>query len=140
MSNKIKTILSRWRSHSNIAENIVEWRTIAAKPAETSPFPNTLAPQLRAWLTAQGIYALYSHQRIAYEKVSSGANVAIISGTASGKTLCYNLPVIDSLIKQPEGKALYLFPTKALAQDQLTVLEYNGPSGGSTGDGACFYL
>jgi DEAD/DEAH box helicase domain-containing protein len=122
MSEKIKTVLNRWRSHPNIAENVVEWRSMPAKAAETSPFPESLARQLKAWLMSKGIATLYRHQRTAYDKIAAGANVAIVSGTASGKTLCYNLPVIDSLIKQPEGKALYLFPTKALAQDQLTVL------------------
>ena len=122
MSKKIKTILNRWRSHPSIAENIVEWRAMPAKAAENSPFPENLAPQLTDWLASQGINDLYRHQRMAYDQIAAGANVGIVSGTASGKTLCYNLPVIDSLIKQPEGKALYLFPTKALAQDQLAVL------------------
>jgi len=122
MSNKIKTILNRWRSQPSIADNIVEWRQMAPKPAETSPIPEELTPDLKDWLDIQGIKTLYLHQEIAFKKINSGANVAVVSGTASGKTLCYNLPVINSLIKQPGGKALYLFPTKALAQDQLSVL------------------
>ena len=122
MSNKIKTILNRWRSQPSIADNIVEWRQMAAKPADTSPIPEELTPDLKDWLEIQSIKTLYLHQVIAFEKINSGANVAVVSGTASGKTLCYNLPVINNLIKQPGGKALYLFPTKALAQDQLTVL------------------
>jgi DEAD/DEAH box helicase domain-containing protein len=122
MHNKIKTLLNRWRSHPTIAENVVEWRVLAPKTADISPFPAELASELRSQLKAQGISALYRHQALAYEKVAQGENIAVISGTASGKTLCYNLPVIDSLIKQPEGKALYIFPTKALAQDQLASL------------------
>jgi DEAD/DEAH box helicase domain-containing protein len=122
MNEKIKTILSRWRRHPSIAENVVEWRIIAAKPADLSDFPNDLSSPILHYLTAQGIEALYRHQSLAFEKINAGENVAVVSGTASGKTLCYNLPVLDSLMKHPEGKALYLFPTKALAQDQLTVL------------------
>jgi DEAD/DEAH box helicase domain-containing protein len=122
MKDKIKTILSRWRSHPNIAENVIDWRLLAPKPPELSPLPEALSPALTASLNAHGIHSLYSHQAQAYQKIADGHNIAVISGTASGKTLCYNLPVLDSLLKQPEGKALYLFPTKALSQDQMTHL------------------
>jgi len=123
MPDKIKTILSRWRSHQTIAENVVEWRVLAAKPAELTEFPESLSLNLEDQLRLIGIGALYAHQSQAFQKVRQGFNVAIVSGTASGKTLCYNLPVIDRMIKAPGGKALYLFPTKALAQDQLKNLQ-----------------
>lgn len=122
MSDAIKTILSRWRSQPNIAENVVEWRVLAKKAAELADYPNALSPDLTHWLESHGIPALYVHQGLAFNAIESGKNVAIVSGTASGKTLCYNLPVVNGLLKQPAGKALYLFPTKALAQDQLTGL------------------
>ncbi len=122
MSDKIKTILSRWRSHPTIAENVVEWRVLAPKPPEICDFPSDMVPVLVQRMNELGIKSLYQHQALAYEKVLDGNNVAIVSGTASGKTLGYNLPVIDNLIKQPGGTALYLFPTKALSQDQLTNL------------------
>ncbi len=122
MSEKIKTILSRWRSHPSIAENVVEWRVMAPKPADLSEFPKGLSPDIERYLISHGIHALYQHQLMAFEKIYAGENVAIVSGTASGKTLCYNLPVLDSLVKHPEGRSLYLFPTKALAQDQLNSL------------------
>jgi len=122
MSNKIKTILSRWRSAPNIAENVVEWRVLAQKSSQYLDFPEALSPRLISQLKTQGINALYEHQALAFQKVLKGYNIAIVSGTASGKTLCYNLPVVNSLLNMPEGKALYLFPTKALAQDQLTNL------------------
>ena len=122
MTDKIKTILNRWRSHQTIAQNVVEWRVLAAKPAVLSDLPEGLSPQLKTILKMQGIRALYRHQAQAYQSVLDGHNVAVVSGTASGKTLCYNLPVIDSLIRIPQGRALYLFPTKALTQDQLTNL------------------
>lgn len=120
MSDKITTILNRWRTQPTIAENVVEWRVLSPKPADECPFPVTLSPDLVSTLRAQGIPSLYLHQALAFEKVQQGDNIAVVSGTASGKTLCYNLPVIDSLIKHPQGRALYLFPTKALAQDQLS--------------------
>ena len=119
MSDKVKTILSRWRSHPTVAENVVEWRVLAQKPADMVSFPENVSPSLIEYLQSREIDSLYAHQAQAYEKVNQGENVAIVSGTASGKTLCYNLPVINSLLKFPEGRALYLFPTKALAQDQL---------------------
>jgi len=122
MTGKIKTILSRWRSHPSIAENIVEWRVMAAKRADLAEFPKDLSPNVVRTLISHGINALYRHQFQAFEKIKNGENIAIVSGTASGKTYCYNLPVIDSLVKHAEGKALYLFPTKALAQDQLNIL------------------
>ncbi len=122
MSDKIKTILNRWRAQPNIAENIVEWRVLAPKPAEYCEYPLTVSPELVKQLQRTGIQTLYKHQLLAYQAVKDGHNTAIVSGTASGKTLCYNLPVLDSLIKQPEGRTLYLFPTKALAQDQRSSL------------------
>lgn len=122
MTNRVKAIISRWRGTPNIAENVVAWRVLASKPAEYLEFPEQLSPLLIKQLRMKGISALYAHQAKAFQKVADGFNIAIVSGTASGKTLCYNLPVVNSLLHSPEGKALYLFPTKALAQDQLTNL------------------
>lgn len=120
MTDKIKIILNRWRSHPTIAQNVVDWRVLSAKPASYRDFPENLSKGFSEKIKALGINALYDHQLQAYKAVTQGYNIAVVSGTASGKTFCYNLPVIDSLLNQPEGRALYLFPTKALAQDQLT--------------------
>lgn len=122
MTDKIKSIISRWRSEPQVAENVVAWRAMASKPAEFTTFPPELSSALVSTLQSQGIYSLYWHQAQAFHKSLQGENIAIVSGTASGKTLCYNLPVVDLLLKQPQTKALYLFPTKALAQDQLSSL------------------
>jgi DEAD/DEAH box helicase domain-containing protein len=122
MGYPVKTILNRWRSQPTISENVIEWRVLAEKPADFSSFPEDLSKSIVHSLKNQNIEALYSHQAAAYQHVMMGENIAIVSGTASGKTLCYNLPVIDSLIKHPGGKALYLYPTKALTQDQLNNL------------------
>ena len=102
MSDKIKSILNRWRSHPSIAENVVAWRVLAPKPAETATFPENISPLLVDYLQTEGIHSLYTQQAITYEKILSGYNVAVVSGTASGKTLCYNLPVLDRILKEPE--------------------------------------
>ena len=97
-------------------------RRTPARAGEYAPFPETLNPKLREVLAARGIEKLYTHQALACEKVRSGENVVIVTPTASGKTLCYNLPVLDRLTAEPGARAMYLFPTKALAEDQLDEL------------------
>jgi DEAD/DEAH box helicase domain-containing protein len=77
---------------------------------------------LPAALSRRGIHALYSHQSAAYESARRGENVVLATGTASGKTLAYNLPVLATLLENPSARALYLFPTKALTQDQFATL------------------
>ena len=72
---------------------------------------------------AKGIEELYSHQAATAELVHDGKNVVVVTPTASGKTLCYNLPVLNAVLENPDTRALYLFPTKALAQDQLAELQ-----------------
>jgi DEAD/DEAH box helicase domain-containing protein len=91
----------------------------AAKPASYGPWPEFLRPELKAALEAKGIGQLYSHQSQAIEAAVAGKDLVIVTPTASGKTLCYNLPVIQSILDDAGSRALYLFPTKALAQDQL---------------------
>lgn len=93
-----------------------------AHPARRRPFPDGLAAPLCDALHARGITELYSHQAEVFELAEAGRNVVVVTPTASGKTLCYNLPILNALAKNPETRALYLFPTKALAQDQLTEL------------------
>jgi DEAD/DEAH box helicase domain-containing protein len=97
-------------------------RRTPARTGEYSAFPEHINPKLKDALSTRGIQQLYSHQSDAYEKISAGENVAIVTPTASGKTLCYNLPVLDRLIAEPGARAMYLFPTKALAEDQLDEL------------------
>jgi DEAD/DEAH box helicase domain-containing protein len=97
-------------------------RRLPAVAATYAPFPEETDPRLRAALAARGIEQLYTHQAEAFEYVLAGRNVVTITPTASGKTLCYNAPVLDAILKDPSTRALYLFPTKALAQDQLAEL------------------
>src|SRR5262249_11353978 len=89
-----------------------------AREGEFVDFPEALAPALKQALITRGIQQLYSHQAEAFRHAAD-CNVVVVTPTASGKTLCYNLPVLNRLIADPGARALYLFPTKALAEDQL---------------------
>jgi len=93
-----------------------------AREAQTAPIPQSLPSRLCDALKARGIASLYTHQTRACELAREGRNVVVVTPTASGKTLCYNLPILGELIEKPEARALYLFPTKALSQDQLVEL------------------
>lgn len=84
-------------------------------------------PRLSERLAQVGIEKLYRHQAMAYDAAVAGQDLVVVTGTASGKTLCYNLPVLQSIVSEPKARALYLFPTKALAQDQLGKLEQFAP-------------
>ena len=97
-------------------------RRLPAVAATYAPFPAQTDERLRSALAARGIDELYTHQAEAFEHVLARRNVVTITPTASGKTLCYNAPVLDAILKDPSTRALYLFPTKALAQDQLAEL------------------
>src|SRR5579863_3705629 len=97
-------------------------RAIRRQPATAGTFqdiPGTVDGRLRAALGRRGIARLYTHQAEAFEFAKSGKNVVIVTPTASGKTLCYNLPIFQMLLREPDARAMYLFPTKALAEDQL---------------------
>jgi DEAD/DEAH box helicase domain-containing protein len=97
-------------------------RRLPAIAPSYAPFPEQTDERLRTALAARGIEQLYTHQAEAFAHVLAGRNVVTITPTASGKTLCYNAPVLDAILKDPSTRALYLFPTKALAQDQLAEL------------------
>jgi DEAD/DEAH box helicase domain-containing protein len=103
--------------------NVTATKHFPARAAALEPFPGSLDPRIAAALRARGIGDLYSHQARAWDLVHKGENVVVVTPTASGKTLCYNLPVLQALLHQPDARVLYLFPTKALAQDQLAELE-----------------
>src|SRR5215469_2506816 len=98
-------------------------RQIPAREAVFRPMPAWVTPALVEAYQAKGIKELYSHQAMTAELVRDGKNVVVVTPTASGKTLCYNLPVLNAVLENPDTRALYLFPTKALAQDQLAELQ-----------------
>ncbi len=118
----LSTLLTLWRDTPAITANMAAWRTLPAQPAQTAPFPPDLAPALAAALGQRGIEALYTHQLAAWQAVQAGQHPVIVTGTASGKSLAYNLPVLDHLWRDSAARALYLFPTKALAHDQAEAI------------------
>lgn len=102
-------------------------RHFPARPAEYREFPEWLAKPLREAYGKRGVERIYSHQREALERARKGEQVAVVTPTASGKTLCYNAPVLDRILREPDARALYLFPTKALSRDQRQeLLELTG--------------
>ena len=115
--------LEQVRTQREIMENVTHWHTIPPRDARTAPMPADLDPRLAAALQKRGIGELFTHQRDAYAAVRAGSHVVAVTPTASGKTMCYNLPVLQSLLERESGRALYLFPTKALAQDQVAELQ-----------------
>ena len=102
---------------------ITATRHFPARPPGLVPFPASLDPRIGDALRARGIDELYSHQAHSWDLIAKGQHVVVVTPTASGKTLCYNLPALQALVHQPDARILYLFPTKALAQDQLAELE-----------------
>jgi DEAD/DEAH box helicase domain-containing protein len=104
------------------AGGVAALKYFPSREACLTPFPEFLSPRLVAILEERGIHSLYSHQSAAARAAQEGRNVIVVTPTASGKTLCYNLPILNTLVENPEARALYLFPTKALSQDQLVEL------------------
>jgi DEAD/DEAH box helicase domain-containing protein len=111
---------------AEFAPLIAAHRELEPRAPRHAPWPAGVDPRLRDALRGRGIEALYTHQAAAYEAASAGRNVVVVTPTASGKTLCYNLPVLDAVARDPAARALYLFPTKALAADQLVELRALG--------------
>lgn len=115
-------ILESLRNSPRLAAGFTAWRELPAREASWRPLPPSLHPELVRALRGRGIDRLYSHQAQAYELAASGTNVVVATPTASGKTLCFNLVVVDRILKDPTSRALYLFPTKALSADQVDEL------------------
>ncbi|MDR2553119.1 MAG: DEAD/DEAH box helicase [Treponema sp.] len=118
----LRAALERIIASPELAPHIVVNRLIPAASGSYTPFPAGLDGRIAAALRSRGIEKLYTHQGEVWELTRSGRNVVVVTPTASGKTLCYNLPVLQTLLEDPQGRALYLFPTKALSQDQQSEL------------------
>lgn len=103
-------------------QNVVRWDEFPAKAAAYAPFPDTMDARLKDVLAKRGIHQLYTHQASAIQHVLQGEDVVVVTPTASGKTMCYNIPVLSAILKNPDARALYLFPTKALSADQVSEL------------------
>ncbi|MBV9182671.1 MAG: DEAD/DEAH box helicase, partial [Acidobacteria bacterium] len=119
----IQQILASWKARGEQDEVLTSVRYLPAREADFRPMPEWVDPKLAGAYRARGIGQLYSHQAVAAELVREGKNVVVVTPTGSGKSICYNLPIIDTLLDNPDTRAIYLFPTKALAQDQLAELQ-----------------
>jgi DEAD/DEAH box helicase domain-containing protein len=107
---------------SGLQPLVAAHRVLEPRAPRHAPWPEGLDPRLMRALRSRGVEALYTHQAQSLEAIRAGRNVCVVTPTASGKTLCYNLPVLDAVARDPAARALYLFPTKALAADQLVEL------------------
>jgi len=124
---RVTQVLDTFAARDREGEILTAVRHYPARDAQWAEFPAWVHADLRAAYSAKGIRQLYTHQTAAAEAVHAGKNIVIVTPTASGKTLCYNLPVLDAILGNDDTRALYLFPTKALAQDQLAELhDLNG--------------
>ncbi len=121
-SMNLTQVLDQLKSSEKFCANITTWNTILAREAQYSDFPMSLDQRLADVLRQRGIERLYSHQATAFDSVTKDKNIVVVTPTASGKTLCYNLPVLNKILQNQETRALYLFPTKALSQDQMSEL------------------
>ena len=110
------------RSDPMFMQNVVRWDVLPARPAVYEPFPDSLDPRLLPVLEKRGVHQLYRHQAHAIREVLAGRDVVVVTPTASGKTMCYNLPVLSAILQNDDARALYLFPTKALSADQVSEL------------------
>jgi DEAD/DEAH box helicase domain-containing protein len=115
-------LVASWQNDSRIWRNVTLHEQLPPREAQVAPLPEQLSTPIRNALSARGIRELYSHQLDAFEHASAGRDVVIATPTASGKSLCYNLPVMHALSGDAEARAIYLFPTKALSRDQETAL------------------
>ncbi|HNR68237.1 MAG TPA: DEAD/DEAH box helicase [bacterium] len=118
----IDQVLDMMRRDAAFMQNVKAWQTFSAQNAEFADFPPQLDQRLIQALQKQGIRRPYRHQAEALALIEQHQHTTIVTPTASGKTLCYNLPVLNSILHNRESRALYLFPTKALSQDQMNEL------------------
>ncbi len=112
-------LLQQLKAEERFTRHVTRWQVLPPEPANYVPFPQKLDHRLVEVMRSRGIEKLYSHQGEAVELALSGRSFVVPTPTASGKTLCYNLPVLDTILRNPQARALYLFPTKALSQDQM---------------------
>ncbi len=119
---RVQEIVEQLAGRDRAGEIITAVHRVRAREAKFAPMPEWIRAELAAVYAQKGVAQLFSHQAAAADVVREGRNVIVVTPTASGKTLCYNLPVLNAMLENPDARALYLFPTKALAQDQLAEL------------------
>ena len=127
----VESVLEKIEKNPRFMSNVTFRHTIPAQEGVYEPIPPFLPDKLQELLMQKGITKLYSHQAAALNGVREGRDIVVVTPTASGKTLCYNLPVTQALLDDEEARALYLFPTKALAKDQVAeLMEWSDKLGG----------
>jgi len=122
MAMNVDQLADQLRRDNLFMENVVRWEVMPARPAQYAPFPRGLDARLIPVLQKRGVHQLYTHQAHAVDEVLAGRDVVVVTPTASGKTMCYNLPVLSAILNNEDARALYLFPTKALSADQVSEL------------------
>lgn len=119
----LEQLMRCFKEDAGLSANFTCWKEIPARDAVFSDIPKRLDARLVEALARRGVYQLYSHQASAIDAVLDGEDIVVVTPTASGKTLCYNLPVVDAVLKDPSARAMFLFPTKALSYDQANELD-----------------
>ena len=117
-----EAVLERLLEEPSLARGVIHHEVLPAREAEFAPFPDWVDPRIRAGLASRGISELYTHQAAAIDAVHAGQDVVVVTPTASGKSLCYTVPVLQAITEDDASRALFLFPTKALGQDQVAEL------------------
>ena len=118
----VSQLADQLRRDHMFMKDVTRWEVIPAREARTMPFPASMDERLKPALARRGIHELYTHQAKSLEAIARGEDVTVVTPTASGKTMCYNLPVLSAILQNPDSRALYLFPTKALSADQVSEL------------------
>ncbi|MBI4618507.1 MAG: DEAD/DEAH box helicase [Planctomycetes bacterium] len=129
LGRSVRDLVGDLESSKDLGPNLVARRVVPARPAELADWPGGISPEILAVLARRGLDRPFSHQAEAIRLALAGKDVVVVTPTASGKTLCYNVPVLTALATDSGARALYLFPTKALAQDQLEELRRWWPAG-----------
>lgn len=115
-------LVTRLKGDKSFMDNVTHWRTMPASEGRYAELPADMDERLKAVLRKRGMYRLYTHQASSYEAARAGKDFVVVTPTASGKTMCYNLPVVSAILENEDSRALYLFPTKALSADQVSGL------------------
>lgn len=118
----MSAVLEHLQTDERFCKNIAHWRVIPSREAKSVPFPVELDARIQDALIRRGIPSLYTHQETSFRHVREGKHIVAVTPTASGKSMCYHLPILQALSEDTQARALYLFPTKALAQDQKSEL------------------
>ncbi len=118
----VDQLIGRLKADSSFMECVTEWRTLPATEGRYTLLPESMDERLKEVLRARGIHRLYTHQAECYQLAQEKKDFVVVTPTASGKTLCYNLPVVSTILQNEDARALYLFPTKALSADQVSGL------------------